>query len=181
MGESVELVKFQQRCFEYFTCYYLATKGLEKFASEICIDSAVNADPNLIIATGPPGSGTVLSKMSAIMAKDFSLKDGVFSEVLAQSLIIRIYAEWDELYRHKVAEEFKVKAKDVSCDLMGDLRLIRHWIVHKKCIVGCNFNKIRILKWNLCANTRLIVSRENFRELMERLNDMQVQMPLGNR
>ena len=105
--------------------------------------SQLDGDPNqsLFIGTGHPDKGNVHSEVQMAEAVKNSQKDGPFSDAVAKSLLVSIYSEWDELFRHRFAAEVGAKAEDVSCDLMGDLRWVRHWIVHNKYRIDNNCSK----------------------------------------
>tara|TARA_A100001391_G_scaffold161013_2_gene119843 strand:+ start:572 stop:1006 length:435 start_codon:yes stop_codon:yes gene_type:complete len=108
-------------------------------------------------------------KMQDLVA--FLSKGGLFTDTLAKSLIVLLYSEWDELYRHRLAKEIGVEATAVKADLMGDIRQIRNWIVHNKSVVG---NKpLKVLPWQLSVGSLLTISEEHFVHFMDQLNEMQ--------
>lgn len=103
---------------------------------------------------------------------NFSSKDGLYINTLAKSLMVSLYSEWDELYRHRLATGIGVEAAAIRADLMGDLRHVRNWIVHNKSVVGKN--QLKVLPWHESAGSILAVSEERFAQFMDKLNEMEV-------
>lgn len=50
--------------------------------------------------------------------------------LLSQSSIVFVYSIWDSLFRPRFCAALGKQQADVPCDVMGDLRLYRHAIVH---------------------------------------------------
>lgn len=50
--------------------------------------------------------------------------------LLSQSSIVFVYSIWDTLFRLQFCAALSKGQSDVQCDIMGDLRLYRHAIVH---------------------------------------------------
>ena len=174
MNTIIELSNFQKRCHQYHTCFTFATMGLQNIADQFRDHIVESQDQNLFIGSGHPDENKPQSRISLKEAVIFSEKDGVFSDTLAKSIILAIYTEWDETYRQKIAAEEGVEAKNVMCDLMGDLRFVRHWIVHNKSIVDKNYTKFKILRWHLHQGQELKVSNEMFSGIIDCINTMTV-------
>ena len=173
---SAALQAFQALCHEYYTCYVFASKGMENFAKTFPVDLAKYPNQQIYIGNTPPGKGPAQSAMSAAKAVASAKQDGEFQDTIGKALLIRIYAEWDERYRHEMAEEFSVKAKAVRCDLMGDLRRVRHWIVHSKSVVELDASKIVVVPWKLTAGDAFLITSAMFREFANCINAMHVQI-----
>ncbi|HEX9402150.1 MAG TPA: hypothetical protein VF912_18740 [Anaeromyxobacter sp.] len=70
-----------------------------------------------------------------IRAQDFlraNAESGFNHRQVCWSIIVFVFAYWDEQVRPQIAAVRGVKTKDVKVDALGDLRLIRHAIVHNK-------------------------------------------------
>jgi hypothetical protein len=109
--------------------------GLHNIANTFRSRIVEGQNPSLFIGSGHPDEDKTHSRILLRDAIQFSEQDGVFADTLAKAIIISIYTEWDETYRQKIAAEIGVKAKDIACDLMGDLRIVRHWVIHNKSFV----------------------------------------------
>jgi hypothetical protein len=173
---SPALQAFQALCHEYYTCYVFASKGMENFAKTFPVDLVKYPNQQIYIGNTPPGKAPAQSAMSAAKAVASAQQDGEFQDTIGKALLIRIYAEWDERYRHEIAEEFSVAAKAVRCDLMGDLRRVRHWIVHGKSVVELDVAKIIVVPWKLAAGDAFLISFAMFREFANCINAMLVQI-----
>jgi hypothetical protein len=171
---SAALSAFQVLCHEYYTCYVFAASGMEKVVATLPFDPEKYPNQKIYIGHTHPDEGMPQSSMSAAKAVSGAKRDGEFQDILCKALLIRIYAEWDERYRHQIAEEFSVDAKQVLSDLMGDLRRVRHWIVHSKSTIEQDASKILVLPWKLTSGNVLHVTSGMFRELADCINNMQV-------
>lgn len=176
MSESSALLAFQAKCHEYYTCFALASSGMVHAVSSIQLDPVTYPNQKLFIGHSHPDEGPAQSVMPAEKAVRATQRDGEFQDVIGKALITLLYAEWDEYYRHQMASEFGVSAKDVASDLMGDLRLVRHWVVHCKSVVQSNVKKIKVLPWALHAGDRMHITSGMFRQLADCFNSMQVQI-----
>jgi len=150
---------------------------MQNFVKRIPLDPQKYPNQRLSIGHADPDEGVPpQSVMSASKAVASAQRDGLFPDILAKALLIRLYAEWDERYRRDIGIEFGVKTSNVTAELMGELRIIRNWIVHKKSIVGTDASKIRVLPWKLKAGSEMQISSAMFRELVDCINTMRVEI-----
>ena len=148
--------------------------GLEMVADRLRPFLNDTRNQSLFIGSGHPDLGNTHSKISMEAAVRNSQKDGSYSSTLAKSLLVFIYTEWDEVFRRDIAAEMGVKVGQVSCDLMGDLRHVRHWIIHNKSRIDGNVSKIKVIEWGLLEGRELSVSSEKFANLIDLINRMNV-------
>lgn len=174
MNKSIELSKFQERCHQYFTCFTFASMGLQSIADNLRPGIVEGLDQNFLIGSGHPDQGKAHSKVKLKDAVISSGKDGLFSDTIAKSIIVAVYSEWDVVYRPAIAREVGSQANDLASDLMGDLRLVRHWIIHNKSVVDKNCSKIKELSWRLRQDQELKVTGEMFSDLIDSINVMAV-------
>lgn len=174
MNRSIELSNFQKRCHQYYTCFIFATMGLQNIADKFKLSIIENQDQSLFIGSGHPDENKTLSQINLKEAVMYSQKDGVFSDTLAKSIIVNIYTEWNENYRQRIGAEVGTEAKNVMCDLMGDLRFVRNCIIHNKSTVDKNCTKFKILGWHLRQGEELKVSNAMFSEILDCINAMTV-------
>jgi len=102
-----------------------------------------------------------------------SKTDGIFSDKIAKSFMTAMYSEWEEVCRPQIAAEEGITADKVTCNLMGDLRLIRNCIVHKKSTVTNERARLKELKWSL-APGKLRIDADMFAVLIDQINHMTV-------
>lgn len=89
-------------------------------------------------------------------------KNGLFTTELTKALLCMIYSMWDEIFRHKIAEAYGCEPEKIFCPLMGDLRKIRHCIVHHKSLISESGLNFEYLSWQLPVGP-LAVTSEMFR------------------
>jgi hypothetical protein len=153
-------------------CYVVASQGLGERADKLIAHGA-DRSKTILVGKGHPDLGNFHGSMQVGEFLDSSVRDGLFSDRIAKSFLTAMYAEWDESYRHKVAQEVGVMQNAVQSDLMGDMRLIRHCIVHSKSVVTNEHQRLKELKWELAPGDLRITS-EMFSRLVNQINRMQV-------
>jgi hypothetical protein len=173
MAVSQALTDFQLSCQKYFMCYYFSVSGLEKHAKELAARSP-EPDTRMILGTGHPDEKRWHAAMNIGEIMESSQANGVFPDRIAKSFVTAIYSEWDEVVRHRIASECGTSAKAIRSDLMGDLRLIRHCIVHKRSVVTNEHQKLKELKWQLSPG-QLTITKGMFSSLIDQINKMLVQ------
>lgn len=55
---------------------------------------------------------------------------GQLETLLAEAFVVFAYQRWETSIRPAIAEEAGVDPKHVVCPLLGELRLLRNWVVH---------------------------------------------------
>lgn len=172
MKTNQVLAEFQARAHELYTCFVFAAMGFQNVAELLRPQLTGEANQTMLVGNTPPEQGRPQATIRMQDLVAFSSKDGSFTDTLAKSLIVLLYSEWDELYRHRFAKDIAVEASAVRSDLMGDIRQIRNWIVHNKSVIG---NKpLKVLPWQLSAGSLLTISENCFVQFMDQLNEMQV-------
>lgn len=133
--------------------------------------SQLNDDPNqaLFMGAGPPDEGNVHSRVRMRDAVKYSEKDGEYADRIAKAMFVTLYAEWDERFRKMIATECDVAAKQIKSDLMGDVRLVRHWIVHNKSVVDKKRHDLKVLPWQLDTG-ELKITADRFAAFMVLVN-----------
>lgn len=64
----------------------------------------------------------------------------------ARAAITFLYAYWDEQVRPKLAQVLQVAVQEIRSDIFGDLRLIRHAILHNNGIItNSNFKRLKMV------------------------------------
>ncbi len=97
-------------------------------------------------------------------------KDGVFSTLITWGLITFTYSAWEN-YRAQIAKELGWKTGDVMCDLMGDVRLVRGWIVHNKSTADGRVKELKVLGWPR-EEGEFEIGSEQMKELQIAINKM---------
>ena len=158
-------------------CYLAAEHGAREFAKLI---SSTNPSPNAILYAGTklpnPNNFSAADFDASIKVKEYLsiLKSKKFEELITRLFVIDIYIEWNEVRRPKIAKEFGLKINNVKADLMDDVRKIRNLIVHKR----WKGKTLGVLHWEIDPVT-FHVTPEMFKELIWRIRQMKVTVPLG--
>ena len=150
----------------------MSSLGLESKSKEM---EASNQAADLIIGTGHPDKGDWHSRVNIGEFVASSVKDGIYADTLAKTFISTIYHDWEEGYRHKIAQEIGTEKNNIKNNLMGDLRIIRNCIVHESSIITNEHKKIKELNWEIKEGF-LIITRSMFSSLMNQINTMAVEV-----
>jgi hypothetical protein len=165
---------FQRHCQRLYICYSLAVLGLQEQANKF---SKLHPDlsKSLIVGTGHPEDGRWHGSMNIGEYLKASQRSGSFPDTIGKSFLTTIYSSWDEYFRSQIAQESGVDHKSVKSGLMGDLRRIRHCIVHKKSIVTDEAERFEELSWELPPGY-FQVTEEMFQSFIEQVNKMAIRI-----
>jgi hypothetical protein len=148
---------------EYVICLSFATKGIAQQGEELAKHNFEKGHRIWIgsdVATNPKMHARIETAECIEKCK----QDGYFSNELAKSLLCIMYSLWDEVYRHRLAKVTGLDAQYIECPLMGDLRKIRHCIIHNKSIVPDNGIRFEVLEWQPLPGEELVVTYKMFLE-----------------
>jgi len=159
MVESKELEQFKKLANEHAVYYLLAPFAISKTIM----------DNSFSIGTSPPDQGRL--KYSTINVDQLMklYENGEFQDILYKSLIVHIYSIWEREYRKKIADE--LGQGRIESDLMGDLRYIRHAILHngKK-----DLKRIKYELWRSKLQREFRITSDIIGSLQEKLNQFSV-------
>lgn len=82
--------------------------------------------------------------------------DGENYRFIGNMALITIYEYWESSCRNKLAIFHNVKHEHIKSDIFGDLRLIRHSIIHHTGIALPSIEKCRIFTWYKTGDTIFI-------------------------
>ena len=94
-----------------------------------------DGQPVMMLASVEDATSPEVIHHRIIRAQDFlraNAETGFNHRQVCWSIIVFVFAYWDEQVRPKIAAVRGVKTKDVKVHALGDLRLIRHAVVHNK-------------------------------------------------
>lgn len=172
------LNEFRLKCQEYYICLKFAASGIEEAAERFAKDNPIPTARLWIsdLDINDDGKATINKNYASIGVEKYiesSRIDGAFSNEIAKAFVCTIYSLWDETYRNLIAQDAQVDQKKVSADLMGDLRHIRHCIIHSKSEITKEHEKIKVIKWILLPG-ELIITESMFKDLIDEINKMPV-------
>jgi hypothetical protein len=168
------LAEFQKECQSTFACYVFATRGIEH-AKGMITSTSPPKGARVFISETSPNVKTATATLIAEDLVEMMKHDGDFFDVLAKSLLVSLYAKWDEYYRPLFAKDVGAEPKNVKCDLLGDLRLIRNCIVHAKSVITNEHTKLKVIPWKLVPGP-LVVTKEMLALFTEATHHLVVQV-----
>ena len=124
-----------------------------------------------------PGHSTIVQ----IKQRDFleALQPGsTFERLQANAFIVLVYSLWEENYRQKLADAIGVAKDAIACDLMGEVRHVRTWIVHDNSVAPHD----RRLKCPMLTQLwafepgELAITEKMLHSLMEQVNALRVKV-----
>lgn len=172
------LDEFRSLCQRHYFAYIYTLFGLqiehEKYKEiydPVYKDNIIGIGSSFPDAEQRPGK-SVIGEMRQGELLECLQAGGEFENLIARAFIVFVYQSWDEVFRQRIANTLSITKTNIMCDLMGDLRHIRHIIVHKASIIPEGFsNSLTLLPeiWRLPPGN-LNISQEMMHSLMEQLN-----------
>ncbi|WP_350024569.1 hypothetical protein [Serratia marcescens] len=154
--------KFVDSCDAYLFCLTFSVAGIESKGKEFK-KMRFSKGERLWLGSDLETDKKMHARMDIHELVNRCNKNGLFTTELTKALLCMIYVLWDEIYRHKLAEAYGCCSEEIFCPLMGDLRKIRHCILHDKSFVNDNGLAFECLNWALPSGP-LIITYEMFRE-----------------
>ncbi len=146
MTQPSSLIEFKKLTHTYHIAHAMANYGMDNTRKELSEMEGMNPEGLFQV-----GSKDIERKGVAEIPTKCALtgmeKNGPFSQLIAHGIIVLIYELWNEDYRSKIAKEVGCKTNELMCDVMGDLRHIRNWIVHNESVADKKVNEFSVLKW----------------------------------
>ena len=97
----------------------------------------------------------------------------------ARSAIIFVFAFWDEEIRPRLARARGIEVRDVVVDVFGDLRLLRHAILHNKGVMTAAAHaKLKVLNEHFTADTLVSLPNETIHRIFALVKKEVAQMLL---
>lgn len=152
----------------------MANHGMNSIAEEIEAIDGYNPEGKFQIGEKDPNfdTRTAVSEMKNSMAVDGMRKNGPFSQIIAHGILNWIYSMWNEEFRSKIGVELGWETNDVMCDVMGDIRLLRNFIVHDGGIATSKVTQLKVLTW--IKEGPLVLLADDMTNIQEAVNTMSV-------
>ncbi len=91
---------------------------------------------------------------------------GFNEQQLCWSIIVFLFAYWDEEIRPQIAQVRGVKTNDVKIDALGDLRILRKNIIHNGGILpDTEFAKLKVMKDICTPNARMTYTHDQMHKI----------------
>lgn len=124
----------------------------------------------LYYGSGPPDQpGSVLHYASTQGDyKQRNAEGGSNHVFLGNMTLIAVYQYWEDQYRNELATALKRHRDQIRADVFGDIRQIRHSIVHHGGIASEKVAAARVLKW-FAAGELITIDDEKLRQAFEEM------------
>jgi hypothetical protein len=143
-----KLLEFKKMTHAAHVAHSMANHAMDNLRQEILNTPGVSLDGKFQVGTGKASADSkVISELTTKQALEGMQMQGPFSQLIAHGLLVWIYTLWDSRYRSEIAAEVGVETNNLCCDVMGDLRYLRHWIAHTNCTADKDYKKLKVLKW----------------------------------
>lgn len=141
------------------TCFALVAVRQYRVETEVMKLLPENPDPQVGIGSGPPGvvPPIVVSRRSKVLEQ--LAVGGPVERNLSQQWVVSLYTAWDHEYRTRLADALGVTKDAVVDDLLGDLRRVRHDIVHHHG-VATKANSGRCLMLDIPVNVPIVLDAD---------------------
>ncbi|MFG5383832.1 hypothetical protein [Yoonia sp. R2-816] len=174
MAQPKKLIQFKKLTHGYYTAYSMSRVGMKDLRASLLELEGLN--PNGMFQIGAKDlNREAWSEIPTKLALAGMEIDGPFSQMIAQGVVAILYGLWEDHYRAQIASELDCKKNELACDLMGDLRRIRQWIVHANGIADKNVTKLSVLSWPSKRGPIFLGSSE-MAELQRAINTMTVEV-----
>ncbi len=178
------LVAFRDKCQELSILFDIISAGKKLWLKQY--QSIFQQSHDNVITFGsmfpdhPQSHGrSTLSATTVKRLLELLEPEGEYEDLVAKTIVVFIYQLWDEEYRYKIANSLSIKSKDmVECTLMGEIRHIRHAIVHKHSVVKQKtVDQLRMLPhiWTIKAG-KLLLTSAMIHALMEQINAIRIKV-----
>ncbi|MBI1803735.1 MAG: hypothetical protein HY033_03145 [Ignavibacteriae bacterium] len=124
---------------------------------------------------GPPTSDENWDLHSTM--KEFKKRNadgGLNQRLLSNLCLATIYQLWEDYYRDRIAEAFGVRGaqrkNSVSSNMMGDIRRLRHSIIHHNGVAKKEILKNQILEW-FKEGDDIFIDQNKMREIVNYIRD----------
>ena len=113
----------------------------------------------------------VLHRTKLGEVKERNKEDGANWQFTANMCVVALYQYWEERFRPEIANRHGVEPDQIRSDLMGDLRHLRHSIIHNGEIATDDVKRCKILKW-FKPGDRIHITRRMYQQIVEATRDM---------
>jgi hypothetical protein len=101
---------------------------------------------------------------------------GTNYKFIGNMCLVSLYHFWEEYYRETIAESLGIEKDDVTSPVMGDIRHLRHSIIHHDAIAIDDVSKCQVLCW-FKPGDDILLDKNLFRELVTKLKEEMTTWP----
>jgi len=79
--------------------------------------------------------------------KEINSENGGNYKFIGSMCLIIIYQYWEDYFRGEIARQLRVNKDEIISDIMGDLRLLRHSLIHHGGVALKEVENCKVIKW----------------------------------
>jgi hypothetical protein len=130
--------------------------------------TAENPDPSIYLGIGDPNlSDDKYARFKASDLPGLLARGGPVAIQLGQQWAVFVYAEWEHSFRHRLAAAWHRPVEQIQIDAFGDLRRIRHDIVHHRGVASKQqAGKCVQFRW-FAPGDRIVIEAQHIAEFMK--------------
>jgi hypothetical protein len=128
-----------------------------------------NPDPTVYIGLGDPNDpvSKQYAKFKASELPALLAKGGPISRQLGQQWAVFVFTEWENNFRRRLSALHGCVANSIQAGVFGDLRLIRHDILHNRALASAERTaRCEVLHW-FQPGDEIAINAENIAQFME--------------
>ena len=118
-----------------------------------------------------PEKINLLYKCTQGECKKRNSEKGVNSRFIGNMCVIAVYQYWEDYYRQKIANFLKRTSKnELTSDIMGDLKVLRHSIIHHRGFALKEVEKCKLLHW-FKKDDEIFIDRNMMQYIVSQVKD----------
>jgi hypothetical protein len=157
----------------------LATDGVRLELKQLMALPRDPKDPDPLLYFGVGGQNAAAHPYAAWKRSNLPAMladDGFVVRQLGQQWAVFVFAEWESWVRPRLAKAHRCEINDIAVDVFGDLRRIRHDIVHNGGTASAAWSaSCLVLRW-FQADHPITISAAHVAEFMGRVPWMQLRL-----
>lgn len=172
--ETVKNLKlFTDEYQEIYAAYCFSIQGMNDAAKTFkkSRPNKGSSTQRLFIGEGAPGEADYIAVVNVNNIIERSKKFGDFEDIISKQTFFYIYTIWDVKYRKLMAKELNTETRNIKCDILGDVRLLRNEIAHKNATLSKEIHGSLLVLQDLFRPGQLILDRTFMSKFIKLLND----------
>ena len=103
--------------------------------------------------------------------KSRNSENGLNYLFIGNMVVVSIYQYWEDYYRNEIAKYLGCEKTDLIEPIMGDLRLLRHSIIHHGGVALNDVEKCEVLKW-YTKGQNIFIDKTQCEEVITQVKEM---------
>jgi len=123
-------------------------------------------DSPIYYGDGPVGAANLVAHTTTIAQRIGRNADcGENATFVGNMALVTIYSYWEDHYRAQIAQIKGITKDEIKSDVMGDIRQLRHSIIHNRGTATKEVENCKVLKW-FNEGDEVFVSEQMFLQMI---------------